>query len=486
VHPSVLRALALVAALTLASALLSPVPAGASTPDVSITSLSATALAAQARMATLLPARVRAAKALGSDYTGYVTDLQTGATIWQTGYMVPMRGASTTKLATAVTALRLLGTTTRFPTRVVRGASAREVVLVAGGDPLLTSGQLGRLAHATAVALLPTLAPVPTPVPTPTPAPTPSSGPTGATGATGATGPSVPTAPPGRSGPTLPAPPTSIVVSVRLDDTLYPAPTPATGWTADYVPWVVTPVRPLVRDFRHGSDTAKDAITYFTINLAAELKALTAGRTDVVLTARYNGRMAAAAGAPEVARFAGNSCGAALARMLLVSDNDIAEMMFRNNAIAAGRAGSWAGARVTAIAELHHLGVDVTGWRLYDGSGVSRTDRVTARGLVQILRYAQLPSHPELAPLKAMLPVAGVSGTLHSRFLSKPTRCARARVFAKTGTLFDAIALAGYALGPDQRLRAFAIIDRRVNPNYSATAVRQAVEVVPATVTGCY
>jgi len=160
--------------------------------------------------------------------------------------------------------------------------------------------------------------------------------------------------------------------------------------------------------------------------------------------------------------------------------------MFRNDAIAAGRAGSWVGARVTAIAELRRLGVDVTGWRLFDGSGVSRTDRVTARGLVQILRYAQLPSHPELAPLKAMLPVAGVSGTLHGRFLSTPTRCARARVFAKTGTLFDAIALAGYALGADQRLRAFAIIDRPVNPRYSTAAVRQAVEVVPATVTGCY
>jgi D-alanyl-D-alanine carboxypeptidase/D-alanyl-D-alanine-endopeptidase (penicillin-binding protein 4) len=274
-------------------------------------------------------------------------------------------------------------------------------------------------------------------------------------------------------------------VSVRLDDSLYPAPTSATGWTKDYVPSVVTPVRPLVRDFRNGSDTAKDAAVYFTVRLAAELKALTAGRTDVVLTSRYNGRMAAAAGAPEIARFIGNTSGAALARMLLVSDNDVAEMLFRNNAIAAGRPGSWAGARVTAIAELRRLGVDTKGWALYDGSGVSRSDRVTARGLVQILRYAQLPGHPELAPLKAMLPVAGVSGTLHSRFTSKPTRCARARVFAKTGTLYDAIALAGYALGADKRLRAFAIIDRP-SGRYSKAAVRQAVEVVPATVTGCY
>ena len=71
--------------------------------------------------------------------------------------------------------------------------------------------------------------------------------------------------------------------------------------------------------------------------------------------------------------------------MLLISDNDIAEMLFRNNAIAAGSGGSWAGARVTETVELKKLGVPITGWALYDGSGVSRTDRVSARGLVSIL-----------------------------------------------------------------------------------------------------
>ncbi len=275
-------------------------------------------------------------------------------------------------------------------------------------------------------------------------------------------------------------------MTVRVDDTLYPAPTSTTGWPRDYQPSVVTPVRPLVRDLRNGWDTAKDAAAYFAGRLDAELKAQTAGRTDVAMTARYGGRLTAPAGATEVARFAGNTSGAALSRMLLVSDNDVAEMLFRNNAIAARRGSSWYAGRVTAMAELRKLGVDVTGWRLYDGSGVSRSDRVTGRGLVQLLRIAQQPTHPELAPLKRMLPVAAVSGTLKSRFTSRPTRCARAKVFAKTGTLFDAVGLAGYALGTDGRLRAFAFLDRPVDPRYSKTAVRQAVEIVPATATGCY
>ncbi len=482
------------ATATVATAV-SPTAAAATSVGTATPVLSRAALAAQVRMTTLLPVRVARSRALGRYYTGIVTDVQTGKVVWQTGYRSPMRGASTTKLATAATTLRLLGTTSRFPTRVMTGRTAREVVIVGGGDPLLTSAQLSRLARATAVALLPTIAPLPAPTPTPTPTPsdtpTPTVTPSGTPTPTAtplpsdtATATPAPTPTPTVSAP--PAPPRAVQVTVRVDDTLYPAPTAASGWPADYLPYVVAPVRPLVRDFRNTWDSAKDAAAYFTVRLDAELKALTVGRTDVTMSARYTGRLATPAGAREIARFAGNTSGAALTRMLLVSDNDVAEMLFRNNAIAARRGSSWYAGRVTAVAELRKLGVDVTGWRLYDGSGVSRNDRVTGRGLVQLLRVAQQPWHPELAPLKRMLPVAAVSGTLKSRFTSRPTRCARAKVFAKTGTLFDAVGLAGYALGTDGRLRAFAVLDRPVDPRYSKTAVRQAVEIVPATATGCY
>lgn len=483
--PARLRSSAVLAGTVLVAAMLAPVAApGTATASViapaatAAPALAPRALAAQARIARLLPGRVARTRALGRQYTGIVADVQTGHVVWQTGSAVPMRGASTTKLATAVTALRLLGTTTRFPTRVVTGRSAGEVVLVAGGDPLLTSAQLDRLAHDTAVALLPTIAPPPAPAPTPTPLPDPTTAPT-------------PVATPSPTGtptppPVAPSAPRAVRVTVRLDDTLYPAPTYATGWPSDYEPYVVAPVRPLVRDLRNNRDTATDAAAFFTARLAAALRTLAAGRTDVTTSAGYAGRLASPAGARLVARFAGNTSGAAIARMLLVSDNDVAEMLFRNSAIAAGRGGSWSAASRTAVAELTRLGVPLAGWRLYDGSGVSRADRVTGRGLVTLLRIAQLPSHPELAPLKRLLPVAAVSGTLRSRFTSRPTRCARGKVFAKTGSLFDAIALAGYALGTDGRLRAFAVLDRPVDPRYSRAAVRQAVEVVPATATGCY
>jgi D-alanyl-D-alanine carboxypeptidase/D-alanyl-D-alanine-endopeptidase (penicillin-binding protein 4) len=47
--------------------------------------------------------------------------------------------------------------------------------------------------------------------------------------------------------------------------------------------------------------------------------------------------------------------------------------------------------------------------------------------------------------------VGGVSGTLSasaSRYTTSPTRCARGKVFAKTGTLRDAIGLAGTHAAP--------------------------------------
>ncbi len=53
---------------------------------------------------------------------------------WGNSTAIP---ASTTKLLTATAALEVLGPDTRFETRVVRG-SGRRIVLVGGGDPLLS------------------------------------------------------------------------------------------------------------------------------------------------------------------------------------------------------------------------------------------------------------------------------------------------------------------------------------------------------------
>jgi D-alanyl-D-alanine carboxypeptidase/D-alanyl-D-alanine-endopeptidase (penicillin-binding protein 4) len=245
----------------------------------------------------------------------------------------------------------------------------------------------------------------------------------------------------------------------------------------------------LVYDLRHSSDTSADAARYFASSVQTYLRSFTKTRTDLLITAVYTGRLPAPTGAHEIAHFAGNTSGAALAWMLLVSDNDVAEKFFRNSAIAAGLTGSWTDARIHETAVLKSLGVDTAGWVIRDGSGVSRADRLTARGLVTLLRASISPDHPELAPLKGMLPVGGVSGTLkaaYGRYSTAPTMCARGKVFAKTGTLHDTVGLAGFANGHDGRLKVFAVMVNNWNTKFPVLQVRQSVDQIPATATGCF
>ena len=422
------------------------VPASRATPTVKIAAVDS-GRALDARSTALLPGRIAAAPPLRGAHAVLAVDPVTGATLFTAAAATPMRGASTTKLATAATTLLVQGTTTRWATRVVAGRNEREVVLVAGGDPLLTSGQLASLAKATAAVLV-------TRVPA---------------------APLTPTATPTRVG-----------FAVTVDDTLYAPPTLAPGWPAAYLPDVVSPVRPLVRDLQHHGDTTLDAASYFSAQLSAALTAAVATRHDVVVFARLNGRLTASPSATQLAAFRGNTSGAALAHMLLVSDNDTAERLFRNNALALGKPATWAGASAAETATLAQAGVDVRGFALYDGSGVSRSDRVTARGLVSLLRLAMSPSHPKLLPLRGYLPVGGRSGTLASRYATAPTRCAAGKVFAKTGTLHDAIALAGYALGRDGRLRVFAVLDVPRESVFTPNQTRVAVDGIPTTLTGCW
>lgn len=77
---------------------------------------------------------------------------------------------------------------------------------------------------------------------------------------------------------------------------------------------------------------------------------------------------------------------------------------------------------------------------LSDGSGLSRDDLVTPRAVVQLLRYAwQQPWGEEYA---STLPIAGLDGTLESRFHGT---AAAGIIQAKTGSLEHVHSISGYA-----------------------------------------
>jgi D-alanyl-D-alanine carboxypeptidase/D-alanyl-D-alanine-endopeptidase (penicillin-binding protein 4) len=421
--------------------------------------------AANARIARKIPKRLHA-KALGKHVSVKVADLQAGRQIFTKAPNKPKLPASNMKLVTAVTAMSTIGLDTRLPTTVVgEGKAGRKVVLVGGGDPVLTSTQLRTLATRTAKALVTKLTATPP-----------------------ATDPPV-TEPPVTDPPAPPTSPKAVKLKVFFDDSLFSPPSLAPGWPASYVPYVVRPVRPLVRDGRGGSDTATDAGRYFADKVRAKVAKRVAADDDLAVTVRFKGRTTAADDATEIARFAGNHLSSALSWMLLVSDNNIAEMLYRLSAVKSGRPGTWQGGAKTAMATMASLGVRTAGLVLADGSGVSRSDRLTSSALVQLLRRAADPAHPELNALRSMLPVSGVSGTLkasNGRYTTGKSRCARGAISAKTGTLHDTIALSGYTTGADGRDKVFSVlVNQRPERRYSPLSTRRAVDVIAATVNGC-
>ncbi len=75
---------------------------------------------------------------------------------------------------------------------------------------------------------------------------------------------------------------------------------------------------------------------------------------------------------------------------------------------------------------------------LTDGSGLSRDNLVTPRGIVALLRYAR--RQPWGADFVSTLPVAGVDGTLENHMKNTP---AAGSIEAKTGTIEHVHALCG-------------------------------------------
>ncbi|WP_234466343.1 D-alanyl-D-alanine carboxypeptidase, partial [Streptomyces sp. MBT60] len=103
-------------------------------------------------------------------------------------------------------------------------------------------------------------------------------------------------------------------------------------------------------------------------------------------------------------------------RTLTNSDNDIAEALARQTAIAKGESASFAGARRAVTNELKKLEIPVGGAHFADGSGLDRKDRVTPALLTALLARAADPDRPGLRPVLTGLPIAGFSGTLGGRY----------------------------------------------------------------------
>ncbi len=139
-----------------------------------------------------------------------------------------------------------------------------------------------------------------------------------------------------------------------------------------------------------------------------------------------------------------------LVEMLHTSDNNTAEMIVKEIGFTAAGQGTRQAGLDTIRATLGSWGVNTAGLELYDGSGLSRDDRLTCETLVGVLADAPVSSQ-----LRSLLPAAGRDGTLQDQLLGSP---AEGAMQAKTGTLRDVKALSGTMPAADRSPVEFSVV----------------------------
>lgn len=362
--------------------------------------------------------------ALGAVRSASVIDVTTGERLYGKGAGTPMPPASTVKIATMVAALSALGPDHRIATTVTAGEDARRITLVGGGDATLGRAGLRALADDTARALR-------------------------------------------DRGVTR--------VEFRYDTTLYSGRRQHPIGPNDNI----APVVALMAD-QGRLDKSRRGPAPRSGNPAGDAARVFAG----LLRDRGIGTSAPEPGKPPkgskaLAKTYSRPLSDLVEQTLTESDNDIAESLARQTALAAHEPASFEGAGRAVNAQLRKLGLPLTGARFADGSGLNRQDKVSAALLTALLARAADPAHPELRPVLTGLPVAGFNGTLRSRYANAEPAAGLIR--AKTGTLTGVNALAGTVVDARGRLLAFAFMaDATPAPGTAQTALdRLSAALVP-------
>ncbi|KPI20016.1 D-alanyl-D-alanine carboxypeptidase/D-alanyl-D-alanine-endopeptidase [Actinobacteria bacterium OK074] len=372
--------------------------------------------------------------ALGNRRTASVVDVATGKQLYGMDAGAALTPASTTKIATAVAALTAVGADHRLTTRAVLEPDTKEVVLVGGGDPTLTArkdaqgwASLRTLAAETAAAL---------------------------------------------KKRHLDA------VTLSYDTSLYSGASLHPIGVNDNL----APVTPLMADEGRLDDSSSGTATRASDPAAEAARQFGELLEAAGIKTSSPGLSQATGRAEDLAAVQSPPLSAVVERMLTNSDNDIAEALARQTAIATGGRASFAGGATAIGAQLKKLGLPVAGAEFHDGSGLNRDDKLTARLLTSLLTLAGAKSHPDLRPVLTGLPVAGFTGTLSARYESAGERAGTGLVRAKTGSLTGVNTLAGTVVDADGRLLAFAFL---TSESMDATAARDDLDRVAATLAAC-
>jgi D-alanyl-D-alanine carboxypeptidase/D-alanyl-D-alanine-endopeptidase (penicillin-binding protein 4) len=379
--------------------------------------------------------------ALGGHVNASIIDAATGDKLFDQNSDASTLPASTLKLLTAVAVLKARGTEYRLATRAVAGANPGEVVLIGGGDPTLGGGEQRTFADGARLDQLAT---------------------------------QVRQALSGTQ-------PTRVIV----DTSLFGPGTAGPGWDSDIIfsgnASVITalminggraaPVGPHGPNLRSANPDIA-AGQSFAAALGVPASAVTTG------TAPPNSAQLGVVQSPPMERL--------VELMLVESDNVIAECLARQVALARDLPGTFAGGANAMRAVLGELGLPVDKLVLADGSGLSRTDRVTPALLTAALMLAVKGDHPELRVLFPGLPVGGYSGTLRDRYHKVTTGASAAgQVRAKTGTLSGLSAIAGIVVDTDGRMLVFSVIADAVPGGGNPFPSQEALDRLAAGLAAC-
>ena len=373
----------------------------------------------------------------------HVIDVATGEVLYDASDD-PTVPASTMKLVTAASVLDALGPDSRLRTRVVvmdPGARTPRVVIIGAGDPSLrsTGAKVGRAGTSLTPASLEELA--------------------GATARALAL-----------RGITR--------VKVGYDASLFTGPDLHPSWGRSFpAAGIVAPVSALVVDQGRRTPRGVGRVAD-PADRAGQVFAEQLGAAGVTVRGEPK-EVAVPDEAATLAYVESPAVGVLVERMLATSDNDFAESLGRLGASASGEPASFAGVASRAAQVLAELGVDDSGARFADASGLSRGNRLAPSTLTDLLAVTS----DGYGSIHSGLPVAGATGSLAARFRPAGQRPARGVVRAKTGTLTGVGALVGYASRPDGRLLAFGFVDGSTPGG--ALAARAALDRAAAALVTC-
>lgn len=159
--------------------------------------------------------------------------------------------------------------------------------------------------------------------------------------------------------------------------------------------------------------------------------------------------------------------------MLVHSDNMLAEAVGREIAKAKGAPQTFEGATKATLDVLKEHGIDTEDAVLFDNSGMSDKNRLTAHELDALL------ANEQLRPLLDMLPVSSVEGSLEARYGSgSGSEDSAGWVRAKTGTLSGVNTLAGTVMTDSGRALTFAFLSNESDPNSARPALDRLANAV--------